>query len=257
MLELSFHSIGNDSHEDERPQGNEIDEKNLNSVDKKEKVETFINFARHEMSLLNMPERQSTQRKPVGGSRGARADEMTNSERFSNLLGAGFSPRHFSLDPGVALKLRRFLGPDSPKRTTSPGFLGRAVADIPALFGLGESDIPTITYMGRVYADEYYMDSLTVHLMGHTPDIGDSYSSSSSNQTLSSIPEESTSIGERDSIEFGSLPLVKTKVEDTHFSTMKAAWRKSGAVTNLALEMQITSPSCVITPFSNNHGEGW
>ena len=110
--------------------------------------------------------------------------------------------------------------------------------------------------MGRVYADEYYRDSCTAKLTGQTPfigseaDIGDSAYSSSSNQTLSSIPKESKNIGEVGSIDVNSLSHAKTKGVDVQFSTMKAAWRKTGAVTNLALEMQITSPSCVITPFS-------
>ena len=63
MLGLSFHSMGNNDQDDLTDM--KVNEgKDLHSVDKEEKAETFISFARHGMSLLNMPEpeRQNAQR---------------------------------------------------------------------------------------------------------------------------------------------------------------------------------------------------
>jgi len=222
------------------------------SIAKERKTEAFLNFVRHELQIQLdiLPLRQEgdihtrlafTQSNRPLNRPNDTADISATLAPISipwGQIGQSLLPKSYStLDPVAASKLRQCLLDSECQDESRP-------SNARNFFGMAVPKSTVVTHMGRVYADGGCSGTL---LPGN-----DYRDDSRSPSSVSLLRQDSTCAangGSSNVDDQSKCDENSVVMRDESFADLKASLRKSGAITNLALGLQLISPiRCTFIP---------
>ena len=145
----------------------------------------------------------------------------------------GLAKRRATLDTAAAVRLRQYVSPKTNDNQHGKNFRRRA----------SSSATPTVTYMGRIFTDDYVCTEST------TP-LADTIEAGSSRYSL---PWKQTSFTSRfnndaKSNDGDQVAAHLRSLSEIEFSDLKAALRHSGALTTMSLKFEIHSVAASASP---------